>query len=63
MDIKVQITRKITASKIKAELWLEDLDLVQKWLPLNYSFVCIEIASLTLFGITNSLQFLSQKRG
>ena len=34
---------------------------MQRWLPIKLLFV-FKIASLTSLGITNSLQFLSQKR-
>ena len=33
------------------------IDPMQKQLPLNYSFVHIQIAQLTSLGITNSLEF------
>ena len=36
---------------------LRYIDPMQKRLPLNYSFVHIQIAQLTSFGITNSLEF------
>ena len=40
------------------------LDPMQKWLPLSYYFVHIQKpASLALFRITNSFEYLSQKRG
>ena len=43
---------------------IRHIDPMQKWLPLNIILLFVfKIASLTSFGITNSLQFLSQKRG
>ena len=34
---------------------------MQKWLPINYSFVCIENSLTTFVWDNNALQFLSQK--
>ena len=41
------------------------IDPMQKWLPQNYSFVHMQnsLTNLVRFGVTKSLQFLSQKRG
>ena len=40
-----------------------DIDPLQKWLPLNYSFVHIQNSLTNLARDNNSLEFLNQKRG
>ena len=52
-----QTSRKLPPYNVKL------IDPMQKWLPSNFLLFVFKIASLTSFGITNSLQFLSQKRG
>ena len=54
---------KLLKIAVKILMLITTIDPMQKWLPVNYSFVRIQNSSLTSFGMTTSLQFLSQKRG